>query len=307
MDIALIDRKGQVEPLKLPPAPYLAPRVSPDGARIAFGTDDGKEAIVWVYDLSGTSAMRRITFGGNNRFPIWSSDSKRVAFQSDRDRDLAIFWQPADGTGTAERLTRPDQGASHAPESWSLAGDVFLYSVTKDSDVSLWTFSLQDRKAMPFGSVHTSTNPPGAVFSPDGRWVAYTFTNTERDKTTIYVQPFPATGAKYQLFTKEGDNPHMVVWSRDGKALFYDPRQGGFETVSVTTQSTVSFGNPVAVPVRFLLGPVSARTTYDTAPDGKFLGLIPAGQTGPFTPNTQQIQVVLNWFEELRARVPQAR
>ena len=111
-----MDRKGGVEPLKLPPGAYASPRVSPDGTRIAFGTDDGKEAIVWIYDLSGMSAMQRLTFGGNNRFPIWSADGKRVAFQSDRDSDLAIFWQPADGTGTAERLTMNRiQGESHAP------------------------------------------------------------------------------------------------------------------------------------------------------------------------------------------------
>ncbi|MEO7134339.1 MAG: protein kinase, partial [Vicinamibacterales bacterium] len=97
LEIALFDRKGGSEPLKLPPGPYLMPRVSPDGTRIAFGTDDGKEAIVWIYDLAGTTSRRRLTFGGNNRFPIWSADGKRVAFQSDRDGDLAIFLQPADG------------------------------------------------------------------------------------------------------------------------------------------------------------------------------------------------------------------
>ena len=110
LEIALTDRKGAIEPLKLPPGLYASPRASPDGTRIAFGTDDGKESIIWIYDLSGTSAMQRLTFGGNNRFPIWTSDSKRVAFQSDRDGDLAIFWQPADGTGTAERLTKPGSG-----------------------------------------------------------------------------------------------------------------------------------------------------------------------------------------------------
>ena len=100
LDIALMDRNGKRRATEASAGPYALPRVSPDGTRIAFGTDDGKEAIVWIYDLSGTSAMQRLTSGGNNRFPIWSADSKRVAFQSDRDGDLAIFWQPADGTGT---------------------------------------------------------------------------------------------------------------------------------------------------------------------------------------------------------------
>ena len=118
-DLALIDRKGGVEPLKLPSGPYQHPRAAPNGRQIAFATDDGKEAIVWIYELGGMSSMRRLTFGGRNRFPIWSADGQRVAFQSDREGDLGIFWQRADGSGAAERLTKPEQGTSHVPESWS--------------------------------------------------------------------------------------------------------------------------------------------------------------------------------------------
>ena len=82
--------------------------------------------------------VRRLTFGGNNRFPIWSGDGLRVAFQSDREGDSAVWWQPADG-GKAERLTTPDRGTSHVPESWSPDGEVLLFSATKDSVSSLWT------------------------------------------------------------------------------------------------------------------------------------------------------------------------
>lgn len=128
-DLALIDRKGGVEPLKLPPGPYQHPRASPSGRQIAFGTDDGKEANIWIYDLGSTTTMRRLTLGGKNRFPTWSADGQRVAFQSDRGGDLGIFWQRADGSGPAERLTTPDQGVSHAPESWSPSGDL-LFGVT---------------------------------------------------------------------------------------------------------------------------------------------------------------------------------
>jgi Tol biopolymer transport system component len=300
MDVGLMDRKGGIELLKLPPGPYVSPRVSPDGTRLALGTDDDKEAIVWIYDLSGATAMRRLTFGGKNRFPIWSSDGKHVAFQSDRDGDLAIFWQPADG-GTAERLTKPDRGTSHVAESWSPKGDKFLYTVTKGSDMSVWTFSLQDKSATPFDAVHSS-NPPGAVFSPDERWVAYT--STEGGTTTVYVQPFPATGAKYQLFAKGSDDPHEAAWSRDGTELFYNPRVSGFEAVSVTTKPTFAFGNPVALPKPFPTSPASRRRAYDITPGGKFMRLFPAGQTESGTFAARQIQVVLNWSEELKQRVP---
>jgi hypothetical protein len=102
--------------------------------------------------------------------------------------------------------------------------------------------------------------------------------------------------------------PHKVAWSPDGKELFYVPKFGGFEAVSVTTQPTLTFGNAVAVPRPFNPGPPNSRTLYDITPGGKFVGLILPGQTEPSALTGQrQIQVVLNWFEELRARVPSAK
>jgi serine/threonine-protein kinase len=308
-EIILTDRKGNVEPLKLPLAQYRGgTRASPDGTRIAFGIDDGHDAIVYTYDLAGGSPMRRLTFGGKNRSPIWSADSRRVTFQSDREGDLALFWQAADGTGTAERLTTPGPGESHEPEAWSLDGETLLFSSTRGTDVSLWTLPLQTRKAEPFGEVH-SDYPTGARFSPDGRWIAYARTGQGATRYAIYVQPFPATGATYQLFVKESNDsltnsPHKVAWSLDGKELFYVPRLGGFEAVTVTTRPTFAFGNAVAVPRPFQPGAPNSRTLYDITPGGKFVGLktMPQLENGNFTAPT--IQVVLNWFEELNGRVP---
>jgi len=247
--------------------------------------------------------MRRLTFDGRNRFPIWSSDGQRVAFQSDRERDLAIFWQPADGTGTAERLTKPEPGTSHVPESWSPKEEQFLFSATKESSVSLWTFSLRDKKATPFGGVQ-STVPTNATFSIDGRWVAYGSNEQQGGVTKVYVQPFPATGAKYQIFSDGISNTNSPVWSPDGNELFYIPRQGGFAAVSVATQPTFAFGNPVEVPRRFpAAGPGSPRT-FDIASGGRIVGVIQAGPTEFEAPTTPQINFVLNWLEELKQRVP---
>ena len=153
--LAFIDRKGVVVPLNVPPEVYPYPRVSPDGARLVFGTNAGKQAVVSTYELSGESTVRRLTFEGNNRFPVWYADSSRVAFQSDRQGNPAIWWQPAHG-GTAERLTTPEPGTSHTPESWSPDGEVLLFSETKGIISSLWTFSLKDRKTTLFGDVKTS-------------------------------------------------------------------------------------------------------------------------------------------------------
>jgi eukaryotic-like serine/threonine-protein kinase len=301
VDVVLSDG-ASVTRLKLPSRPFTVPRVSPDGRRIAIGTEDGKEATVWIYELSGATTMRPLTFSGRNRFPIWTRDGKRVVFQSDREGDLGLFWTAADGsTGAGERLTKADGKTSHVPESWSPTADHLIYSVVTGRDEALWTLSMSNRKATPFDTVH-STTPIGAVFSPDGRWFAYTSTEPGR-RTTIYVQPFPPTGPMYQLFTKEADQPHHPVWSPDGRTLFYIPRPGGFESVSVTTQPTFTFGNPVAAPRPFGGASPSVRRLYDITPDGKFVGLVPAGQSDSGT-TAPTIQVVVNWTEELKARIP---
>ena len=134
-DAALVDQKGSVTALKLPPAPYEYPRASPDGKRIGLGTDDGKDAVVWIYELSRAAAPQRLTFEGRNRFPVWTSDAKRVVFQSDRDGDRGIYWQAADGTSDAQRLTTAAAGESHIPESWHPRGDVMLFSVANGREV----------------------------------------------------------------------------------------------------------------------------------------------------------------------------
>ena len=296
-DLALIDRKGGVERQKLPPGLYQHPRASPNGTQIAFTTDDGKEAIVWIYELGGTASMRQLTFGGKNRFPIWSADGQRVAFQSDREGDLGIFWQRADGSGRADRLTKADQGTSHVPESWSPKEERFLFEVTKGSSVSLWTFSLLDKEATQFTDVQSS-NPIQAAFSHDGRWVAYTV--TEGAATGIYVQPFPATGALYSVLKSNATSP---VWSRDRLEIVSQPQGGQQAVQTITTQPSFSVSPPVLMPRRFInFGQTSPRN-YDVMPDGRILGFVAAGQTqsAEFTP---QIQVVLNWFEELKQRAP---
>jgi WD40 repeat protein len=301
-DLALIDRFGGVEKLKAPSGAYETPRVSPDGKRVALGIDDGRRANIWIYDLSSASSIRQLTFGGRNRFPIWTADSQRVAFQSDRDGDPAIFWQRADGTDTARRLTTPDRGVSHIPESWSRTGDRFLFGAGTDSGFSLWTFSIAAKKAEPFSQVR-SVFPTNAVFSPDGRWVAYamyessTAVDSPSGNTGIVVEPFPSTGAKYPISSR-GLQP---LWSPDGKQLFYS--SGALFVVTVTTARGFEFSSPLQMPRPFQLSGPSAARSYDIMPNGqRFIGIVPSGQGQAGV--SGQIQVVINWFEELKRQAP---
>jgi eukaryotic-like serine/threonine-protein kinase len=300
--LVIADRSGKFEPLPLEPGPYGAMRVSPDGARVALEANNADGVNVYIHDLGGATSLQRLTFGGRNRFPVWSADGRHIAFQSDRDGDAAIFSQAADGTGTAARLTKPGARESHAPESWSPDGGTLLFSITTPSEVSLATLSLSDGRVAPFGDVHSSI-PTNARFSPDGRWVAYG--RADRGMSpTICLEPFPATGAKYQLFVAGPRSAaHKPVWSPDGRELLYVPRLGGFEAVSVTTRPAFAFGHAVPVPRPFSPGAPTVRALYDITPQGRFVGVMPVGDSGSIY-SAAQIQVVLNWLEELKRLVP---
>ena len=297
----MTDRDGKVEPLKLPDGPYEYPRVSPDGKRITFGTDNGREAVVWVYDLAGKSAMQRLTIGGKNRYPIWSADGERITFQSDREGDAAIFWQRADGSGGAERLTKPEPGTTHVPDTWSPDGKHLLFTVASGPSFTLSMLTLGDRTSAPFGNVKSLARAT-PDFSPDGRWVAYAASDRGTTGTQVYVQPFPPTGARYQLFAKPVDLPHHPLWTPDGKELLYVPRVGDLEAVTVETKPTLLFGNAARVPRTFPTAAPTTPRTFDIAPNGKIVGVIVPAQNPSGVTRQRSIQVVLNWFEELKAQ-----
>ena len=142
--------------------------------------------------------------------------SARVAFQSDREGDLGIFWQRADGSGIAERLTTAGKGVSHVPESWSSKSEQLLFAVTEGASVSLWTFVLKDKKATQVAGVR-STLPLNAGLSRDGRWLVYSAAEApgpgELGAQRMIVEPFPV---RHQVPAGE-KHPSGVVarWTRN--------------------------------------------------------------------------------------------
>jgi len=295
-DLALIDRvTGAAVPLKLPPARYEHPRMSPDGKWIAVATDDGKDATVWIADVSGSVAIRKLTLSGRSRFPVWSPDGQFVTFQSDREGDLGIWRQRADGSAQAERLTKPEKDVAHIPESWSPDGRTLLLSVANAGTFTQAALSMPDRKVAPFGNLRSAILF-AAAFSPDGKWVAYE-AREGGIANPLFVQPYPPTGANYQV----SRNAIHATWSPDGKQLFFGPGPGQVVAVNVTTRPAFSFGNPVSVPFRFLDPGPTVERNNDITPDGKkFLGVV-GGQT--LSATADRIQVVLNWTEELKSRL----
>jgi serine/threonine-protein kinase len=292
---------GDLAALKVPPATYVHPRVSPDGQTVAVVRNDGQSSDIWTYDLSGKAEIKRLTFEGASRFPVWSADSRRVTFQG---RDRAIWWQPVSG-GPAERLTSPAEGEAHVPESWSRDGTRLLFSVHKGSMLLLWVFRLNGRKIERFGDAG-SAESLSASFSPDGRWVAYASTSqaggTLSPNRGIFVEPYPPTGERHQVPKRLVD--YHPLWAPDGKSIFYVPGSNiPIVSVPITTHP-IAFGAPVELARAPLPGLLSVDIRgYDLFRDGRILSISPwPGGTAGVPP--AEIRVVLNWFEELKRLVP---
>jgi Tol biopolymer transport system component len=294
--LGLLDPKTGVELLKVPTNPYEFPRVSPDGRWIAVGIANSRFANIWIYDRSGASAIRQLTFAGKNRYPLWAPDSRSIGFQSDRDGDIALFRQSADGNGNAERLTTPDKGTSHVPDSWSADGRTILFEVATGTEYTLWALSLTDRTTTRVGDYRSPT-PLDATFSANGRWIAHR--TVANEGPGVAVEPFPPTGSTFLI--GEGIHP---VWAPDGKTLFVRRMvTGEFLSTPVTTEGAFTFGTAQQLPRTFIERQSgSTARNHDITPDGKFVGVV-ATEESQVNPS-RQINLVTNWFEELKQKLP---
>jgi eukaryotic-like serine/threonine-protein kinase len=122
LKLVWVDRRGAEQTVAAPPHNYVMPRVSPDGQRVAAGIEEA-DSQIWLYDLS-RDTLTRLTFEGNaNVDPLWTPDGKRIVFKGGQNR---LFWQPADGSGPAEELTKSELTSNNVPGSFSPDGQVLV-------------------------------------------------------------------------------------------------------------------------------------------------------------------------------------
>jgi Tol biopolymer transport system component len=191
------------------------PYLSPDGRYAAYSVADlrqGKQKL-WLYDLSaGTSAP--FTFGeGNDQYPAWSPDSRQIAFSSTRHGKEEIYVKAIAGGSDDQLLLSVDGSAE--PDRFSPDGRFLLFDyVTKTNGTDVWALPLfGDRK--PFAVISSPANENWGIFSPDGKWVAYS--SDESGRAEVYVARFPNGAAKRQVSTGGG----VTSFWPQGKELFY--------------------------------------------------------------------------------------
>jgi len=281
-----VDREGRTESVSEIQRTFSMPRLSPDGQRVAFRTSP--EGTLWSYEMA-RGILTPLTFGNRvNRSPIWTPDGKRITYSV---TGSGIFWMPADGSAEAEQLTVTESINIHIPNSWSLQG-VLAYADGLPENGDIWTLSPEGER-QPQEFLVTNFNERHSMFSADGRWIAFTSDRSGQDE--VYVKAYSGEGGIIAISTDGGNQP---LWARNGRELFY--RNGDqMMVVAVQTGPTFKAETPrLLFEGRYLTGPFNWQSNYDISPDGQRFLMIKQVEVGT------QINVVLNWFEELKRLVP---
>jgi Tol biopolymer transport system component len=292
-----VDRAGAAQPLvAAPPGPYLSPRLSPDGQRIAVSVRRGatRTTDVWVYDVI-RGAPTRLTFNASNNSPIWSPDGKRLIYASKN-----LYAINADGSGQPERVTTGEY--LQTPSSWASTANTIAFLQRAGPDGSgIWVLRMEgDRKPRLF--LESRFNLTHPEFSPDGHWMAYV--SNESGTPEVYVQPYPGPGEKVRISTAAGFEP---IWTANGRELLY--RSGTFDRQQFFSAAIRSLSPFRADSPRLLFeakageydstGPVRG---WEVSADGqRFLLLRP---NASLDKPVNVMHVVLNWDEELKRLVP---
>jgi eukaryotic-like serine/threonine-protein kinase len=238
-------------------------------------------------------------------FPVWTPNGQRIAFASLRADKATrnLYWQRADGTGEAERLTESANGQT--PESWHPSGKFLAFSEThpqtgndimmlplEGDEVSGW------KPGKPGVFLNTPFNEYAPAFSPDGRWLAYE--SNESGTIEVFVRPFPGPGGKQLVSTGGGRTP---AWSPNGTELFYSTRdQIWVASYSVEGEAFRLGKSRPWSPGRLVQR--SGFNRFDLHPDGKRVAVLTAAEETEVNKDT--VVFITNFFDELRRIAPPA-
>jgi Tol biopolymer transport system component len=299
-----VDRSGRVTPMRVAPVFWLNPAFSPDGRKLAMSIYDGKQYGIWMYDW-GRDALSRLTYdaAANAVNPVWTPDGRRIVFASTRDGSatLNLFWQRADGTGEAQRLT--DGSYEQVPASSDPSGRLIAFAERRPDtgrDVMILRIDGNEESGWKPGkptvflnSRFSETEP---MFSPDGRWLAYVSNETGRDE--VYVRPFPGPGGTWQISTGGGSGP---TWSRARHELFYGTPDHRVMVASYSSEGdTFRAEKPrLGSNIRFSPRPGTSGRNFDVHPDGERFALT-AEREPQSHDDKHRVTLIFNFVDELR-------
>jgi Tol biopolymer transport system component len=301
-----LDSTGQTKPLHDTSGLYESPRFSPDGKRLAFEVATRPvQADIWVKDLERDTMSRLTHLQGRNNKPLWTPDGKSIVFASGYRAAPGLFSIRADGAGEAQRLT--DSKTLQNPRSFSPDGKRLAYhQMNADGLWEIWTAPVEGdrdhpRLGKPEPFLRTSFSAVEPTFSLDGHWLAYS--SNESGTFELYVRPFPGPGGKSQISTGGGGYP---VWSGDGERLFFLSSDWHIMVADyIASRNSFTAGKPrVCSPKTVIF--LGGNYPYDLAPDGKRFAVVlnPAGTGEQEQRSTDRVTVLLNFFDELRRKVP---
>jgi eukaryotic-like serine/threonine-protein kinase len=285
--LAWFNRSGGQMDIALEAGSYFSPVLSPDGSRVALERHDPNtwELGVWQFDLA-RKVLSRATETSMSISPLWSPDGKSIAFSSGRGEAQGIYRVASRG-GKAELLL--SDAKTLLLTDWSPDRRVLLFQThdeaTKDD---VWVLPVEEKRR-PFPYLRSRFNEGQARFSPNGRWIAYV--SDESGRSEVYVQPFPATGERWQISNDGGREP---TWRRDGRELFYLAADRRLMAVPVQTLSRFTVGMGAEL-FRFPSdAPTENRISYAPSPDGqRFLVNVAAPDRVRLPP--LETNVVMNW------------
>ena len=220
---AWVDRAGKVLEVVGEPSAYSELALSPNGQSVAFTIRDPKEGSgnIWLYSATGKQRTRLTYESVIARWPVWSPDGKRIIFFA----SSRIFCVPTSGTGQAEPFVPAVQSDERDyPSSWSPDGKYVAlarYSAAEPGFQHIWIFPTSgDPK--PYRLFNIKQFECCAIFSPDGKWLAYL--SAESGRGELYVAPFPDANSKIPVSTAGFGG--FARWSPDGRGLYYNAPDG---------------------------------------------------------------------------------
>jgi serine/threonine-protein kinase len=294
LDLVWVDQEGNKELLPAEPGRYAAPRLSPDGSRMAIQVrDPDGNSDIFTYDISRNNFSQFTFHDSADCCPFWTPDGARVVWSSARNGQGNLYMKNADGTGEVERVGESD--ATEIGFTWSADGADLIFA---SGNGDLYTLSGDDQAVAPLFETEFSETRPRV--SPDGRWIAYE--SNEDGTANVYVRPFPDVGGgKWKVSAQGGVHP---LWSPDGRELFYSTGDSVL-AVPITTDVTFDAGNPRLVFQGRYETTRPVFPLFDLAPDGtRFLMTQRTGTQSDDTFAPLNLVAVFNWFEELKDRVP---